>query len=62
MATLLQTVTFNSDLLRKYDRPTPRYTSYPPATELRQDFGELDFRTGIAVGNYKKTPISLSDL
>ncbi len=53
------TVQFNSDLLKKYDQPVPRYTSYPPATELKEDFGDLDFRAGIAVGNYKKTPISL---
>lgn len=53
------TVKFDSNLLKKYDKPLPRYTSYPPATELKADFSELDFRTSIAVGNHKKTPISL---
>lgn len=54
-----QTVQFNSQLLRKYDQALPRYTSYPPATELKENFGELDLRAGIAVGNYKNTPLSL---
>ena len=54
-----QIITFDSNLLKKYDKPLPRYTSYPPATELKEDFGDLDFRSGIAIGNYQKTPISL---
>ncbi|WP_096599308.1 oxygen-independent coproporphyrinogen III oxidase [Calothrix sp. NIES-2100] len=54
-----QTVEFNSALLRKYDQALPRYTSYPPATELKENFGELDLRAAIAVGNYKNTPLSL---
>lgn len=53
------TVQFNSNLLKKYDRPVPRYTSYPTATEFKTDFGDLDYRAGIAIGNYKQTPISL---
>lgn len=59
MKLLPQTVQFDSELLQKYDRPLPRYTSYPPATELKPEFDELDFRTAIAVGNHKQTPISL---
>jgi oxygen-independent coproporphyrinogen-3 oxidase len=59
MKFLPQTVQFDSELLQKYDRPLPRYTSYPPATELKPEFAELDFRTAIAVGNHKQTPISL---
>ncbi len=45
---------FSSELLNKYDRPVPRYTSYPPATELKDTFDEVDFRAAIAVGNHKK--------
>lgn len=52
-------VQFDSKLLQKYDQPLPRYTSYPPATELKPEFEEIDFRAAIAVGNYKKTPLSL---
>lgn len=59
MQTVLPAIQFDTQLIQKYDRPLPRYTSYPPATELRENFGEIDFRTAIAVGNYKKTPLSL---
>lgn len=59
MQSFCQNVTFDPSLLRKYDRPLPRYTSYPPATELTPTFEELDFRTAIAIGNYKNTPLSL---
>ncbi|MDX2232145.1 MAG: oxygen-independent coproporphyrinogen III oxidase [Leptolyngbyaceae cyanobacterium bins.349] len=52
-------VTFDPNLLRKYDRPLPRYTSYPPATELTPEFDALDFKTSVAIGNYKNTPLSL---
>jgi oxygen-independent coproporphyrinogen-3 oxidase len=54
-----QTVCFNSELLVKHDRPTPRYTSYPPATELHEGFEEAEFLDAIARGNEKKTPLSL---
>jgi hypothetical protein len=48
MNILSQTVQFDADLLRKYDQPLPRYTSYPPATELTEDFKQVDFRAAIA--------------
>ncbi|MFB2938758.1 oxygen-independent coproporphyrinogen III oxidase [Aerosakkonemataceae cyanobacterium BLCC-F154] len=59
MRLLSQSVEFDLNLLRKYDRPVPRYTSYPPATELTEEFREIDLKTAIAVSNYKKTPLSL---
>jgi oxygen-independent coproporphyrinogen-3 oxidase len=59
MSFTLPTVQFDSKLLRKYDQPVPRYTSYPPATELKPEFELVDFRAAIAVGNYKQTPLSL---
>ncbi len=59
MKLVSQTVEFDLNLLRKYDRPVPRYTSYPPATELKEEFDLIDFQTAIAVSNYKKTPLSL---
>ncbi|MFB2882147.1 oxygen-independent coproporphyrinogen III oxidase [Floridanema aerugineum] len=59
MKLLSQAVEFDFNLLRKYDRSVPRYTSYPPATELKEDFQEIDFKAAIAVGNYKNTPLSL---
>ena len=59
MSCSIPTVQFDSTLLRKYDQSVPRYTSYPPATELKPEFEEVDFRAAIAVGNYKQTPLSL---
>lgn len=59
MKSLSQTVQFDTNLLNKYNQPLPRYTSYPPATELSSDFNLTDFRAAIALGNYKKTPLSL---
>ncbi len=59
MSFSLPAVQFDAKLLRKYDQSVPRYTSYPPATELKPEFELVDFRAAIAVGNYKKTPLSL---
>ena len=59
MSFSLPTVQFDSKLLKKYDQAVPRYTSYPPATELKTDFDLINFRAAIAVGNYKQTPLSL---
>ncbi|MFB2838696.1 oxygen-independent coproporphyrinogen III oxidase [Floridanema evergladense] len=55
----LQDVSFDFDLIKKYDNPTPRYTSYPPATELSKDFTELDYRQAIEASNSRHTPLSL---
>ena len=59
MTTLTSVPTFDAALLNKYNQPLPRYTSYPPATELTNEFRIADFETAIAVGNYKQTPLSL---
>jgi oxygen-independent coproporphyrinogen-3 oxidase len=59
MTLLSQTVEFNADLLSKYNQPLPRYTSYPPATELTDAFDQHEFQVAIATGNYKQTPLSL---
>ncbi|MDJ0597377.1 MAG: oxygen-independent coproporphyrinogen III oxidase [Crocosphaera sp.] len=54
-----RTINFDQSLIKKYDKSLPRYTSYPPATELKTKVGEPEFRAGIAAGNHKKTPLSL---
>lgn len=51
-----QSVRFDAQLLQKHNHPTPRYTSYPPATELSSDFNQQDFYEAIARGNAKKLP------
>lgn len=50
---------FDPALLQKYNRPLPRYTSYPSVSQLTTEFSELDFRSAIAASNYRKTPLSL---
>ncbi|MGD1873933.1 MAG: oxygen-independent coproporphyrinogen III oxidase [Mastigocoleus sp.] len=52
-------VKFDIDIIKKYDIPTPRYTSYPPATELNESFTAEDFQRAIASSNHRKSPLSL---
>ncbi|MBV6621964.1 MAG: oxygen-independent coproporphyrinogen III oxidase [Rivularia sp. (in: Bacteria)] len=52
-------VKFDLDIIKKYDTPTPRYTSYPPATELSEAFSAKDFESAISSSNHRKTPLSL---
>ena len=59
MKSLLQTVEFNANLIQKYNQPLPRYTSYPPATELTETFDARAVDTAFATGNYTQTPLSL---
>jgi oxygen-independent coproporphyrinogen-3 oxidase len=59
MTSYTKTVEFNAELLTKYDRPTPRYTSYPPATELHDRFTATDFTDAIARSNQRQSPLSL---
>ena len=51
---------FDADLLRRYDRPGPRYTSYPTAPQFRTDFGEADLRAAAAASNGDPIPRRLS--
>jgi oxygen-independent coproporphyrinogen-3 oxidase len=52
-------VAFDAALIEKYDRAIPRYTSYPPATQLTPDFDVNHLRQAIADGNVDHTPLSL---
>lgn len=38
-----QAIRFDRELIKKYDRPGPRYTSYPTAPQFREDFGSADY-------------------
>jgi len=53
-------VTLNPDLVRRYDRSGPRYTSYPPATAFRDGFGEDDYRAAVARSEARQPPKPLS--
>ncbi|MCX8060573.1 MAG: oxygen-independent coproporphyrinogen III oxidase, partial [Aquificaceae bacterium] len=50
---------FNKGLIEKYDRPGPRYTSYPPATEFHEGVGEKDYVEKLHQSNLKGRPLSL---
>lgn len=50
---------FNEELIKKYDRPGPRYTSYPPATEFHEGVKEEDYKAKLLESNQSKRPLSL---
>lgn len=50
---------FDPDLLRRHDRPGPRYTSYPTAPHFHDGFGEHALRAAIAASNRQARPLSV---
>jgi oxygen-independent coproporphyrinogen-3 oxidase len=49
-----------ASLLRQYDRPGPRYTSYPTAVEFNESFGEAAYRQHLeAAAAAEDEPLSL---
>ena len=54
------TLAFDPDLLRRHDRPGPRYTSYPTAPQFHAGFGERDLREAAASSNGDPIPRRLS--
>ncbi|AWV06384.1 oxygen-independent coproporphyrinogen III oxidase [Marilutibacter maris] len=51
---------FDADLLRRYDRPGPRYTSYPTAPQFDAGFDEAQLRQAAAESNGDPIPRRLS--
>ncbi len=51
---------FDAELLRRYDRPGPRYTSYPTAPQFHSGFGEAQFRQAAQLSNDDPIPRRLS--
>jgi oxygen-independent coproporphyrinogen III oxidase len=51
---------FDAELLRRYDKPGPRYTSYPTAPQFSADFGEAAFREHARRSNADPIPRQLS--
>ncbi|GAB1594445.1 oxygen-independent coproporphyrinogen III oxidase [Lysobacter claricitrinus] len=47
-------------LLERYNRPGPRYTSYPTAPQFREDFREAELHAAIAASNGDPIPRRLS--
>jgi oxygen-independent coproporphyrinogen-3 oxidase len=56
-----QTVYFDPDLMRRYDREGPRYTAYPTAVQFREDLEPDVYRTAAASssGAIERSPLSI---
>ncbi|MGC8519730.1 MAG: oxygen-independent coproporphyrinogen III oxidase, partial [Steroidobacteraceae bacterium] len=50
---------FDPDLLRRYDRPGPRYTSYPTAPQFTPQFGAAELRAYIRATNASARALSI---
>jgi oxygen-independent coproporphyrinogen-3 oxidase len=53
-------IRFDEDLVRRYDRSGPRYTSYPTAVQFSDRFGVPEYREVVARSNVEPTPRQLS--
>lgn len=54
-----QSLKFDLDLIRRYDKSGPRYTSYPTAVQFHNGFGEADYRRCAEATNQDANPLSL---
>ncbi len=56
-----QTLVFDLELIRRYDKSGPRYTSYPTAVQFHDGFGEAEYRELARQSNalMPKPPLSL---
>ncbi len=54
-----QSIAFDLDLIRRYDRSGPRYTSYPTAVEFDEGFDEAAYKAVCAASNASGNPLSL---
>jgi oxygen-independent coproporphyrinogen-3 oxidase len=55
-----QRLVFDADLIRRYDRSGPRYTSYPTVAQFRTDISEEDYCTWARYSNEDPIPRALS--
>jgi len=54
-----QSVKFDIDLIHRYDKSGPRYTSYPTALELHDGFSTQNYQQQIQLSNERGGPLSL---
>lgn len=55
-----QRLEFDADLIRRYDRSGPRYTSYPTAVQFQEGFGPAQYRLWAQKSNAQSPPRPLS--
>ena len=51
---------FDAELIKRYSKPGPRYTSYPTAPMFSEAIGPIEFRNEIAKTNNSTEPVDLS--
>lgn len=56
----MERVVFDTDLVKRYDGPGPRYTSYPTAVQFHEGFGAEDYARLARLSNGKAGPRDLS--
>ena len=57
---MYQSLVFDAELIRRYDKAGPRYTSYPTAVQFHRGFGETEYRAAAAAAVQNPTaPLSL---
>ena len=54
-----QELSVGEDFVNRYNRPGPRYTSYPTAPVWADTFGPKEFEAAIDAANRKRSPVSL---
>src|SRR5512143_151253 len=54
-----QTLVFDLELIKRYDKSGPRYTSYPTAVQFHSGFGEAEYRSWAERSNASGGPLSL---
>ena len=54
-----QNIIFDLDLIKRYDKSGPRYTSYPTAVQFHEGFGEVEYRDWALRSNESGNPLSL---
>jgi oxygen-independent coproporphyrinogen-3 oxidase len=59
MNDLWQPIRFDREMIRKYDRPGPRYTSYPTAPWFSSDFGSAQYTELLSDSGRTRRPLSL---
>ena len=60
MSSRTENAIFDADLVRRYDGPGPRYTSYPTAVQFHEGFGLVEYDTAARASNdLDPKPLSL---
>jgi oxygen-independent coproporphyrinogen-3 oxidase len=56
---MLETLRWDADLIQRYDRPGPRYTSYPTALQFHDGIGPVDLLRALDDSRQARRPLSL---